>query len=241
MRAETRHQLKQDRFSKVTLEAAEKTVNWSQEHQGKLIAGAIALAIVAAVAFGGWYYINSRDQKASLDLDIAVRTLDTPLRPAGTPEQPGYPTFESATQRATIARKQLQAVVDTYPGTRSAKMARYFLGLTAAQLGDYATAEHNLQETASSSNSDLASLGKFALASVYAAEKKDSQAVDLYKQVIDKPTVLVSKVSAQLELASFYESQQKPDEAKKIYQQIQKENPASEAASLAQQRAAALK
>jgi TolA-binding protein len=241
VRAETRHQLKEDRFSKVTLEAAEKTVHWTQEHQGKIIAGAVAVAIVAAIAIGGWYYTNSQDEKASLELATAVRTLETPIRPAGSPAQPGFPSFESATERATAARKQFQAIADNYPHTKTAKMARYFVGLTAAQLGDHAAAEHNLQEAANSSDSDLASLGKFALASEYANENKDSQAIDLYKQLIDKPTVLVSKVSAQIELARFYESHQKPDEAKKIYDSIQKENPSSEAASLAQRRAAELK
>jgi len=241
VRAETRHQLKEDRFSKATLEAAEKTVHWTQEHQGKLIAGAVALAIVAAIAIGGWYYLNSQDDKASLELATAVRTLETPLRPAGTPAQPGFPSFESATERATAARKQFQAIADNYPHTKTANMAHYFVGLTASQLGDNAAAEHNLQEAANASNSDLASLGKFALASEYGNENKDSQAIDLYKQLIDKPTVVVSKVSAQLELASFYQSHQKPDEAKKIYEAIQKENPSSEAASLAQRHAEELK
>jgi tetratricopeptide (TPR) repeat protein len=120
-------------------------------------------------------------------------------------------------------------------------MARYFVGVTAAQLGDNATAERTLQEAANSSDSQLGSLGKVALASVYRGENKDAQAVDIYKQLIAKPTELVSKVSAQFELASFYESRQKPDEAKNIYQQIEKENPQTQAASLAQQRTAALK
>ena len=44
MRAETRHQMKQDRFSKATFEAAEKTIHWSQEHQSKLIAGLLPLS-----------------------------------------------------------------------------------------------------------------------------------------------------------------------------------------------------
>jgi tetratricopeptide (TPR) repeat protein len=108
-------------------------------------------------------------------------------------------------------------------------------------LNDNAAAEHGLQEASGSSNADLAALGKFALASVYRAEKKDTQAVDLYKQLIDKPTIVVSKATAQLELAGFYESRQKPEDAKKIYDQVAKDNPSSEAASLAQRRAAALK
>ncbi|MFZ0478796.1 MAG: tetratricopeptide repeat protein [Terriglobales bacterium] len=247
MRAETRHQLKEDRFSKATLEAAEKTVHWSQEHQSKLIAAAVAVAVIAAIAIGGWYYISAQDEKASLELTGAVRTLETPLRPAGTPEQPGYPSFDSTTARATAARREFQAIADKYPQTRSGKMARYFVGLTAAQLGDNATAEHDLQEAANSSDSNLASLGKMALASVYAAEGKDPQAVDLYQQLIDRPTEVVAKVTAQFQLASFYESRHKTDDARKIYTQVQKENapskenPSSEAAQLAQRKLAELK
>jgi TolA-binding protein len=241
VRAETRHQLKEDRFSRATFEAAEKTVHWTQEHQSKLIAAVIAVVAIAAIAIGGWYYINSQDEKASLDLTAAVRTFDAQLRPAGSPAQPGLQSFESLSERATAARKQFQAIVDKYPQTRTAKLARYFVGLTSAQLGDNAAAESNLQQAANSSNNDLAALGKFALAALYNSEKKDTQAADLYKQIVDKPSVEVSKVVAQLELASFYESRQKPDEAKKIYEQIQTENPSTEGASLAQRRAAELK
>jgi TolA-binding protein len=241
VRAETRHQLKQDRFSKVTLEAAEKTVHWSEEHKSKLIVIVLAVVVIAAIAFGGWYYVNTQDEKASAELSTAVRTFETPVRPAGVPAQPGFESFASPQERGTAARKQFQAIVDKYPHTHTADMARYFVGLASAQLRDNAAAERSLLQAAGSSNADLASLGKFALASVYRAENKDTQAVDLYKQLIDKPTLVVSKATAQLELAGFYESRQKPDEAKKIYDQVQKENPATEAASLAQRRAAALK
>jgi tetratricopeptide (TPR) repeat protein len=241
VRAETRHQLKQDRFSRATFEAAEATVHWSQDHQSKIIVGAIGLVVIAAIVFGGWYYINQQDEKASFEMSDAVRTMEAQLRPPGTPAQPGFPSYDSSAARATAARKQFQAIADKYPQTKSGKMARYFVGVNSAQLGDYSIAEGNLQEAAHASSSGLASLGKLALASVYRAEKKDAQAIDLYKQLIDKPTELVSKVAAQLELASVYESEQKPDEAKKIYQDIQKENPKSDAFTIAQRRMTDLK
>jgi tetratricopeptide (TPR) repeat protein len=241
VRAETRHQLKQDRFSKVTFEAAGNAAHWTVEHQSKVIAAAVAVIVIGAVAFGGWYYVNTQDEKASGELSTAVRTFETPVRPAGVPAQPGLESFASSQERATAARKQFQGIVDKYPHTHTADMARYFVGLASQQLGDNAAAERNLQEAAGSSNPDLAALGKFALASVYRAENKDSQAVDIYKQLINKPTLVVSKATAQLELAGFYESKQKPDEAKNIYTQVEKENPSSEAASLAQRRAMALK
>jgi tetratricopeptide (TPR) repeat protein len=241
VRAETRHQLKQDRFSKVTLEAAGKTVDWSEEHKALLVAIVAAIVVLAAIGFGGWYYFNTQDEKASAELSTAVRTFETPVRPAGVPAQPGIDSFASSQERATAARKQFQAIFDKYPHTHTADMARYFVGLASAQLNDNAAAERSLQEAANSSNADLAALGKFALASVYRSENKNTQAVDLYKHLIDKPTIVVSKVTAQLELAGFYESTQKPDEAKKIYDQVSKDNPATEAASLAQRRATALK
>jgi tetratricopeptide (TPR) repeat protein len=241
VRAETRHQLKQDRFSKATFEAAEKTVHWSQEHQSKLVMGAIAVAAIAAIAIGSWYYVQSQDEKASLEFSAAVRTLETPLRPPGTPAQPDQPSYESSMERATTARKQFKSIADNYSSTHTGKMAGYFVGVTSAQMGDNATAERRLQEAANSSDAQLASLGKFALASVYRAENKDSQAINLYNQLIDKPTEVVGKVTAQLELASFYESQHKPDDARKLYEQIQKDNPQSEAGSRAQKGLANLK
>lgn len=241
MRAETRHQLKQDRFSKVTLEAAEKTVHWSEEHKSTLVVAGIAVILIAAIAFGGWYYVSTQDEKASAEFSTAVRTFETPIRPAGVPAQPGFDSFGSLQERATAARKQFQDVVDKYPRTHTADMARYFVGLASEQLHDNAGAERNLQEAAGSPNPDLAALGKFALAALYRDENKGPQAVDLYKKLIDKPTLVVSKATAQLELAGYYETQGNKDEAKKIYDQVQKENAASEAGSLAQRRAAALK
>ena len=241
MRAQTRHQMKQDRFSKVTLEAAENAAHWSEEHKTKLAVIVIAVAVIAAIAFGGWYYVNTQDEKASAGFSTAVRTFETPVRPVGMPAQPGVDSFASTQERNTAARKQFQTIIDQYPHTHTADLARYFVGLIASQLGDNVVAERSLQGAAGSSNGDLAALGKFALASVYRAENKDTQAIDIYKQLIDKPTLVVNKATAQIELAGYYESQKKPDEAKKIYDQVEKENPTTEAASLAQRRAAALK
>lgn len=223
------------------MKVAESTVHWTVEHQNKLIVGAVALIAIAALAFGGWYYTNQQDEKASLQFGAATRTLETPVRPAGVPAQPGYDSFPSTQERATVARKQFQAIMDGYPHSKTAEMARYFVGLTSSQLGENPTAERNLQQVTGSSNKDLAALAKLALADVYQSEKKDSQAIELYKQLSDKPTETVSKATAQLALANFYEIQRKPDEAKRVYQQIAKENPSSEAARLAQQKANELK
>jgi tetratricopeptide (TPR) repeat protein len=241
VRAETRHQLKTDKFTRTTIGVAEATAHWSAEHKSKIIAGtAIAVVVLAAVA-GAWYYLGRQDDKANLELSQAVRTLGTQIRPAGTPETPNFPTFASAQGRAEAAKKQLQAVVDKYPHTHTADVARYLLGTTAVELGDNATAERELKEVASSYNKDLSALAKLALASFYGNTNRTKDALDLYKQLIDKPTSTVSKVTAQLQLAALYESAQQPPEAKRIYEQIVKENPKSEAESIAQSKLQSLK
>ncbi len=128
MRAQTRHQLKEDRFSRVTIDAAEATAHWSVEHKSKVITGAIVVLLVAAAAIGSWYFMNQQDQKASAELGQATRTLETPIRPAGMPPQPEYPSFASSKERATEAHKQFQTIVDTYPHTKSARLCALFSG-----------------------------------------------------------------------------------------------------------------
>jgi tetratricopeptide (TPR) repeat protein len=241
VRAQTRHSLKEDRFRGATIVAAERTAHWTVAHKNTLLISGVGLAVLVALGLGGWTYVSHQDEKASLEFGQAVRTMETSLRPAGVPEQPGFSSFASAQERAAAAKKQFEQIVNEYPHTHTADMSRYFLGVTSADLGDNAAAERYLNQVASLHNEDLAALAKFALASVYRKENKDAQAIELYKQLINKPSRTVGKVAAQLELASFYQSKQQPAEAKRIYEQVQKENPASEAANLASTKLADLK
>ena len=241
MRAETRHQLKQDAFSRVTIGAAEKTADWTVEHRSTLIIAAVVAVLLIGGVIGGWYYLNAQDEKASLDLSVAVRTLNTQLRPAGTPEQPDFPTFTSGKERAEAARKQFQAIVDKYPHTRTADMAHYFLGVTAQALADNATAEKNFKEVISGGNREVSSIAKDALAALYGQTNRTKDAVVLYQELINKPTASVSKATAQLQLADLYQNSNQPLDAKRMYEQIKKENPGNDAAEIANQKLTELK
>jgi len=225
----------------VTLDAAERTADWTVEHRSTVIIGAIAIVIALALGIGGWYYLNTQNEKASFDLSQAVRTLDTPLRQAGAPEQPDFPTFTSVKERSEAAKKQFQAIVDKYPHTRTADMAHYFLGVTATNLGDNAAAERNFKDVISSGNREVAAVAKSALASLYAQTNRTKDAIALYQELINKPTTSVGKVSAQLQLAEVYQNSNQPLDAKKIYEQVKKDNPGNEAGQLATQKLAELK
>jgi predicted Zn-dependent protease len=241
VRAETRHQLKQDRFNRVTIGAAGATVDWTVEHKGRLLIALVVLVAVAAAATGGWYYANERNDEASLEMDQGVRTLQTPLRPPGTPAQPEYPTFGSAAERATAAHKQFQDIVDRYPHTHSADFARYLVAVTDATLGNLAAAEPEFKEVAALRDKDIAALGSFALASLYRNSNRTKDAIDIYKKLMDKPASTVGKDTAEMALAETYQAAGQSSEAKRILEQIQKENPGGEIAQIAAQKLQDLK
>ena len=247
MRAETRRQLKQDKFSRTTIQLAEQSVHWSVAHKDKLIAGGIAIVAIAAVVFGSWYYVEQQDEKASLDFGKAVQVLNTPVRPAGMPPQPEYPSYASVKERATDAHKRFQAIIDNYPHSNAAKFARYFLGVTAADLGDYASAERNLKEAANGRkylvlpDKNLSSLARLALASVYINNGRTKDAIDIYKDLAQNPTDTVAKTTAEMGLGEAYQATGMSAEAKKQYQQIQKESPSGPAGQIAAEKLAAMK
>ena len=241
MRAQTRHQLKQDAFSRATIEVAEKTAHWSVEHRNTLIVAAVAAAVIIAAVAGGWFYISQQDEKASMDLTLATRTLEAPLRPAGTLAQPGVPSFASAKERAETARKQFQAILDKYPHTHTADLSRYFLGVTAVSMGDNASAESSFKAVASNGGKELSSVAKLALAGLYGDMNRSKDAIALYQDLINHPTTSVSKVTAELQLAALYQVSNQPLDAKRLYEQIKKDNPSTEAGQLATQKLAELK
>jgi tetratricopeptide (TPR) repeat protein len=247
VRAETRRQLKQDKFSRTTIQLAEQSVHWSVEHKSKLIAGALILLAIVAIGLGAWYYVEQQDEKASMDFGRAVQVLNAPVRPAGMPAQPGFPSYASAKERAADAHKQFQSIIDNYPHSNAAKFARYFLGVTSADMGDYAAAERYLKEAANTRrylvlpDKSLSSLARLALASVYINNGRTKDAIEIYKDLVQNPTDTVAKSTAEMGLAEAYQAAGMNAEAKKEFERIQKESPSGPAAQIAGERLQAIK
>ena len=237
MRSYTRHQLKQDSFRTSTTE----TISWAVEHRSKVTAAVVAVVVVLAVLIGGWAFINYRDQQASSELAGAMQKYDAPIRPAGTPASPEMLSFGSIQERAQAASADFTHIANKYSFTQSGRVARYFAGVTLHEIGDNTGAEKDLQDVAGSRYQEIASLAKLALASIYHDTNRDPQAIEIYKQLADHPTLSVGKSTAQFLLASLYEEANQPDQARKLYQQMAKENPSSQAAQMATQRLQALK
>lgn len=231
MRTYERHQLKQDKFA----ESVTGKISWVMEHRSRVIAASILAALVLFAAIGAAWLWNYRNDKANVALGDAMKTYDAAVVPAGTPTEPGTPTFTSSQARARAAYDKFHSVASQYGLTKAGQMAKYMAATSAINMGDLKTAESELKTVADSGNKDLASLAKLALAGLYRDQQRSSDALQLYKQLVDKPTDSVSKATAQLALAALYESTNQRAEAGKLYSEIMKNDPRSAAASIANQ------
>jgi lipopolysaccharide biosynthesis regulator YciM len=104
------------------------------------------------------------------------------------------------------------------------------------EMGQTATAESTLQKLAGGWDKDTASLAKVALASLYHQTGRDQQAIDIYNELIAKPTDVETAGMAQLQLGTLYESMGRPDDAKKIYATLKDKDAKGVAGEVASQR-----
>jgi tetratricopeptide (TPR) repeat protein len=219
LRSSERHHLKEDQFAAATMDK----LSWAVEHRNPMLVGGAIIIVVLLALIGGFYYQQNREQHSSILLGEALQTYSAPIRPAGSPEVPGQPSFTSVSDRAKAASNKLIEISEKYGRTDSGAMANYFLGLCAEDMNDNGKAEEYLKKVSDSGNKDLASLAKSALASLYHDTGRDQLAIDLYKQLIEKPTNTVPKPSAQIALADLYAAKD-PLQARKLYEEVQKDN-----------------
>lgn len=216
----TRHELKQDKFATSAAEAVHEVV----EHRSGIVT-IVSIVVALALAAGGvWWYMDSREQLATNALGQALVTYSAPVAPPGTPIPAGVTAFNSDQERLIAAKKAFYEVSDQYGWTHSGQYSRYLAGITEEELGNFKVAEDQLRALSNTRRKELASLSKYALAAVYRDEKRDTDAINMLQQLIDKPSVSVPKANAQFALADLYVAEHQADKAKLIYDQIAKEN-----------------
>jgi tetratricopeptide (TPR) repeat protein len=216
---QTRHALKQDKFTTATVSG----LDWLQEHRRNTIAAIVIVVVVVTLIITSVLVYHSRSAHARDLFGKAMDIYNTPLAVPGQPTEPGLTTYPTATARAKAANPMFVQAADKYGWMKTGKNAEYFAGLTYMDMGQMADAEKELKQAADSHDKGLAALARIALAGLYRQTGRDSEAVDLYNQVIKDPTVTVPAAEAKLQLASLYEAKN-PAEAKKLYAEIKDRN-----------------
>lgn len=212
----TRHQLKQDKF----VNAAASSVGWMEENRTRVAILAIIAIVLIGAAIGGFAIYSSRSESASIAFGAALKTYESQIRPQNAPNDPTTESYLSTQERAQAANKQFLAVADKYSMTPDGRNARYYAGVTYAELGKNAEAESTLKQVASGYSKDVAALAKLALVSLYHSTARDPQAISLCNDLIAHPTTTVPASLARLQLASIYEASGNLAEARKIWAQV---------------------
>jgi predicted negative regulator of RcsB-dependent stress response len=214
-----RKDLKKDEIRETFVHGVESVAS----HQQLLWVVAIAALVVALGVFGWSSYTKRQTAKASLALDDAMKVFQARVRAPGEQADPGEVTYVDEKNKYRDADKKFLEVARQYGRTKPGQIARYYAALSEIQLKQYPAAEKNLDQL-SGADESLAGLARFQLAGVYLQENKDAQAVEIYKQLADKPTEFVPKPLVLLALADHYRKTD-PAEAAKLYNKVKLEFP----------------
>jgi hypothetical protein len=216
----TRHDLKDQLQHDQFTDAVSNVVSYSSSHRQTIIKYSIIVGLALILAGVAVWISNYRATARQNDLQAAFSVLDIPVA-SDAPGTTGK-TYATADEKNKAAQKAFADVVAKDSGSREGEIAQYYLGTLKAQAGDAKGAESDLN-AAANGGAEVSSLAKIALAQLYLGQKKTAQAENLLRDVINKPTDLVSKPQAQILLAQMLESSN-PSEAKKIVQSLRTPN-----------------
>jgi predicted negative regulator of RcsB-dependent stress response len=224
---QTRHALKKDKF----VQAATSGASWLGDHRSGVVRATIAGLIALAVIVAALIFWNVRSSSADSALGAAMDIYNAPLTMPGQPA--GQGVYATAADRSKAANSQFVAVANQYGMMRQGKIARYFAGVTYQELGQTSSAETELNAAVGSWDRNLSNLGRVALAGIYRQTGRDSQAIDLYNQIVSHPSTTVTAAVAQLNLADLYQAQGKQDQARALWAHVQDTDKQSAAAQIA--------
>lgn len=214
----TRHELKESLQHDQFTDTVSKVVNYTVADRQRLIRWAVILGAGLLIAGAAIWFSSYRSSVRQQDLEVAFAVLNAPVGTSETASK-SFPTQDAKTK---ASMKALADVIAKDGGTREGLIAQYYLGTLKAQNQDPKGAESDLSAV-SNSNSECAPLAKIALAQLYTSQNRSAEAQKLLREIVDKPTDLVSKAQAQVLLAQILQSNN-PQEAKKIVQSLKTPN-----------------
>jgi len=208
----TRKELKSDKFA---LEV-EQTVDFVTEHRRELtLYGSIAAA-VALVAVGIYFYRGHEHTIRENALGEAVQMQEAPIGPPASGTRLSFPT--EVAKRSAVT-KVFSDIAARYPGSSEGAIAKYYLGSIAADQGKMPDAEKLFQEAANTGDKNYGPLARFSLAQAYFADGRPADAEKILRDLMQHPSVFVSKEQATIALAKGI-APTRPDEARKLLEPL---------------------
>jgi TolA-binding protein len=229
-----RHDLRHDKF----VDEIGVLSSRARANQRGLLAIAGAAIAIALIAYGIYFYRNTRETKAQQALANAIETFDAPVGdpPQGQPAPTG-PRFKTEPERAVAAEKQFKAVQAEYSGSDASDVAGLYLARIAMTRGDSATARKALQEFVDDHDDHiLVGTARFSLYQLRLESGEAAQvATELQGELAKTEPVLPGDALLVL-LAQAYEVQGNHAKSLDAYRRIATEFPESPYALDAQRR-----
>lgn len=230
MDTQTRHALKKDKFA----QAAASSASWIGEHKTNVVRWAMVAGVVVVLGVGTLIYWYLRSSAADNALGAALDVYTSPLAQPGAPPEPDV--YTTAADRAKEANREFVAIAHDFGWLPEGSKAHYFAGVTYEDLGQNGSAESELTAASHAWDRNLANLAKVALAGLYHQTARDSEAIDLYNEIIAKPSATVSASVAELDLADLYASENKLDQARALWAKVRDADKDGVAGQIAQQK-----
>jgi TolA-binding protein len=239
MKAQERHQLKQNEFAVTAARVAElAAVNRNRILY--VVAGAVALiVIVAAVVM----WRGSSANRAGAMFGVAMATAQSPVVPAptlpGAKQQPG--TFPTEQARSEAAIKAFNEVAAAYPNTEAGLAAAYQAAAELLSAGKASEAEQAFAAVAArDANGIYGPLAKLGQAQAMQAAGKTDEAIAVYTALAANRDAALPIDGVLMELGRASLKAGKTADARAAFKRVVDEFPRSPFSTDAEQRLAAL-
>jgi predicted negative regulator of RcsB-dependent stress response len=211
----TRKELKTDQ---VALQV-EHGLTFFGEHQKEIGKYAGVAAVLAVIIFGYSIYSRNEAGKREQALSAAIRIQEAGVGVSGN----GGLAFPTQEAKDTESLKAFTEVRTKYSGSNESDIAGYYLGAIKADQGKLSEAEKLFQDVAQKGDDKYASLAKLSLGQLYFGDGRADLGEKTFRDLMDHPTLFVSKEQATLSLARFL-APKKPAEARKLLEPLRNAN-----------------
>jgi predicted negative regulator of RcsB-dependent stress response len=181
---------------------------------------AAAVVLVGVGVYGGIQYLANREAQAQELLGKGMELFHAQIAPDASddPYAKGpNPVFKTEVAKYRAAAKEFSSLVSKYSYSKTAVVARYYLGLAQMQLGQAREAAQNLESVAGNSKDrTVRFLAKKALANAYLGLTNYKAAQELLEGMIKDAQCTLPKEDMTIQLSRVLVAQGKRDEAIKV-------------------------
>ncbi|MDQ6802975.1 MAG: tetratricopeptide repeat protein [Acidobacteriota bacterium] len=211
----------------------------ARENQRFLLMISVGVVAAALIAFGIYFYRNTREQQAQDVLASAIDTIDSPLlTPPGAQQapQPGA-KYKTEAERNSAAEKQFKDLESRFGGTDAADVANLYLARLDAGRGDVAGARKLLNAFISEHPKHvLVGSARYSLYQLRIENGEAAQVANELQIEVNKSDPVLPADSLLILMAHAYDVQGNAQKSKEAYRRITTEFPDSPYALEAQRR-----